>query len=139
MGEVPKPDLQLTSILDLLQLVHKCVLCLLFSFLLIYLFVSPFLRTHFEQHPHTEHAGTDSLLVCCICLIWLFKVISYNVRGPCSPHKCSKLWLELKRLEAQVLFLQETHFTHNSMLKLPTHLYAHPFLHSLVSQLLPYC
>lgn len=51
------------------------------------------------------------------------KVISYNVRGLCSPCKHSKLWWELKQSGANVVLLQETHFTPPSMPKLPTHLY----------------
>lgn len=59
------------------------------------------------------------------------KVITYNVRGLCSPCKHSKLWWELKRLGAQVVFLQETHCTPQSMPKLPTHLYSQWFLSNL--------
>lgn len=55
-------------------------------------------------------------------------VISYNFQGLCSLGKRSKLWWELKRSGAQVLFLQETHFTPHLMPKLPTHLYSQWFL-----------
>lgn len=56
------------------------------------------------------------------------KVISYNVRGLCSPCKRSKLWWELKRSGAQVILLQETHFNPLSMPKLPNHIYNQWFL-----------
>lgn len=52
------------------------------------------------------------------------KVISYNVCVLCSPCKCSKLWWELKKLKAQVVLLQKTHFTHQSTPKLPIHLHS---------------
>lgn len=50
-------------------------------------------------------------------------VSTYNVRGLSSPHKRSKLWWELKRLKTQVVFLQETHFTSQSLPKLPTQIF----------------
>lgn len=56
--------------------------------------------------------------------------LGLHVRGLCSPYKRSKLWSELKRLGAQVLFLQETHFTSQSTPKLPTHLFNQWFLSS---------
>lgn len=55
-------------------------------------------------------------------------VSSYNVRGLCSPHKRSKLWWELKRLKSQVVFLQETHFTPQSLPRLPKHLFNQWFI-----------
>lgn len=55
------------------------------------------------------------------------KVISYNVQGLCSPGKLNKLWWERKKLGAQVIFLQETHFIHNSLPRLPTHIYTQWF------------
>lgn len=56
------------------------------------------------------------------------KVVSYNVCGLCSPNKRNRLWLELRRLRAQVLFLQETHFTDGASPKLPTHLFPQWYL-----------
>lgn len=55
------------------------------------------------------------------CNMATVKVVSYNVRGMCSPNKRNRLWLELRRLGAQVLFLQETHFTDSSLPQLPTY------------------
>lgn len=51
------------------------------------------------------------------------KVISINIRGLCSPGKRNKLWWELKKLKAHMVFIQETHFTHHSLPRLTTHLF----------------
>lgn len=56
------------------------------------------------------------------------KIVSYNVRGLASPSKCSKLWLETKRLGAHILLLQETHFRTDSVPRLPMHIYNQWFL-----------
>lgn len=49
----------------------------------------------------------------------VLKVISFNVRGLRSPHKRGRLWLELRHLAADVVFLQETHFVEGSIPSLP--------------------
>lgn len=50
------------------------------------------------------------------------KIVSYNVRGS-SPYKRGSLWQELRRLAAEVIFLQEMHFVAGSIPRLPLELY----------------
>lgn len=51
------------------------------------------------------------------------KVISYNMRGLCSPQKRGRLWQELRHLRGDVVFLQETHFVKDSIPKMPMHVF----------------
>lgn len=50
-------------------------------------------------------------------------LISLNVRGLHAPGKWQTLYRELKRLQGDVVFLQETHLTHNTRVKLYDHLF----------------
>lgn len=81
----------------------------------------------FSSAAATAIRLTDGHFSVCVCCYWprppllncrlgsdgptvgpalaTLKVKSYNVRGLCSPGKRSKLWWELKRLGAQVVFL----------------------------------
>lgn len=43
------------------------------------------------------------------------KIVSYNVSGLCSPHKRGRLWQEFCQYMADVVFIQETHFTEGSL------------------------
>lgn len=45
-------------------------------------------------------------------------LISLNVRGLCAPGKRYNLFRELDRLRADIVFLQETHLTHTTSVKL---------------------
>lgn len=63
-------------------------------------------------------------------LVAMFKVVSFKTSGLCSHNKHYRLYLEL--LGVQVRYLQETHFSHTLVPKLPTHLFRSWFLTSLL-------
>lgn len=46
------------------------------------------------------------------------KILTYNVRGLNSPQKRRLILRELEKLEADIIFLQETHITQDSNVKI---------------------
>lgn len=51
------------------------------------------------------------------------KLLSLNVRGLHAPGKRHTLYRELKHMQGDIIFLQETHLTHTTSVKLFAHHY----------------
>lgn len=87
-----------------------------------FLFLPPHLNLLF-----TASAPTPSENGVCRCLLPLpmatVNLISFNVRGLHAPRKRHNLYRELGRLRGDIVFLQETHLTHTTNVKLFSHQY----------------